>query len=74
MTLHLPLTGKSNRPIYDSAGKLVSIVEHAGMFAAALNFTHALAAMDPADLQADPLAVLVGLHEKARSIVGADNA
>lgn len=70
MTLHLPLTGKSNRPIYDSAGKLVSIVEHAGLFTAAANLTHTIASLDLADLQADPLAVLTQIHEQARKIIG----
>jgi hypothetical protein len=35
--LVLPLIGETNRPIYDSAGVLVSVSQHAPMFVEAVN-------------------------------------
>lgn len=65
--LLLPLQAEDNRPIRDAAGQLVSIIEHAQAFVAAVNHLPlAIKAMDEA------AGVLLGAWERAESDESAD--
>ena len=69
MPLQFPLVGLANKPIYDAAGKLVSVQEHAPMFVACANLVAEIAALGPtADMQAMAL-LFHNIGGQARAIL-----
>lgn len=67
--LKLPLTGEANKPMYDSAGKLVSIVEWAEQFAAAMNLVWLISerALDTEDSDARAVAIIAEVQQSGEA-------
>lgn len=67
--LTFPLHGEANRPVYDNARNLVSAIEHAPLFVAAVNYVYELSIMSADGSDDGPVLSVNAIRARAAEII-----